>query len=94
MIKMWNLRFCLETACNRLTLRSPAQGKRKDGNFCKRNASNAVVIFLRRGNFPALRNSTTLLTSSAPTGDGCKRPVYRTKAKVKKLTEKWANCFW
>ena len=57
MIKMWNLRFCLETACNRLTLRSPAQGKRKDGNFCKRNASNAVVIFLRRGNFPALRNS-------------------------------------
>ena len=55
MIKMWNLRFCLETACNRLTLRSPTQGKRKDGNFCKRNASNAVVIFLRRGNFPALR---------------------------------------
>ena len=57
MIKMWNLRFCLETACNRLTLRSPTQGKRKDGNFCKRNARNAVVIFLRRGNFPALRNS-------------------------------------
>ena len=47
MIKMWNLRFCLETACNRLTLRSPTQGKRKDGNFCKRNARQC------RGNFPA-----------------------------------------
>lgn len=35
MIKMWNLRFCLETACNRLTLRSPTQGKQKDGIFAK-----------------------------------------------------------
>ncbi len=81
MIKTGNLRFCLETACNRLTLCSPTQGKRKDGNFCKRNASKCCGNFPAPWQFSCIEiNPKMLFTLSATTGDGCYRLPHKSQS--------------
>lgn len=89
MIKMWDLRFCLK-ACNRLTLCPPTQGKRKDGNFCKRNASKCRCNFSAPWQFSCIEKfQQRFYKQRRATG----ATVYRTIANVKWLTAKDSDCF-